>query len=1139
MTTAVTANNLAASATLGGSGYLYIGGYNTNPSTPIYPTPFTVNSTGPIAIADNFSGGNVEANIWNTVYPSSYAGTGIRFQQLLTTGTYRDLVFFKNTGAIAFGGISNFGSSGQLLQSNGDSTATWISLSGVTVGKANNLVGGTAGQIPYQIGPDTTSFMTNTNWNSSTSVLSVTGTVQATVFSRTGNFTATAWTTTSPVFNNAAAVLTDSSTLANTTVTSRTAVAFLAPTFAAANANITITDAANLYVGSPVPGTSITITNQWGIWNAGSSLVGGSEKIGTSLAVGSYSITANTGDILASGNVMFGYSTAQSGARLSANGGAYINGITTNTGALVVNSTLSPIGKATVYVPSTNIVTAWDNTSTAGLVIAGTGDKVRLQFGVGSSTLGAYAGWIQASYDNTSGNIGTEPLILNPIGGAVAIGTSTSAGYKLEVNGGAFIGGTLTATTLAGALAFSHTTGTGLTGLAYNGSAAVSWTLATAYGDSINPYASKTANYFLAAPNGAAGVPSFRAVVAADIPTLNQNTTGSAGSVANSLTAGNGLGGGTYNGSAAVSFTNNGVTSLSAGTNIAVSASTGAVTVSVTGTVGAATSAVYARALQQTDGPSFLVPVDPRGASGARGTDLAPNTYSQGLFSEFKNASLYTGVSGNYAGLLTYANWVGTSASTGDPSYSLLFSPQAANSTLPPRLQLRAGIDTTWGKWSDILHSGNHASAAGSWTPNFSGGVRGYANGSFKKDSGTNPSWDGQVYSSEGYSTRVYCSAKAGETNTHIMFGLNSDPTTDASYTSIDYAWYLNAGSIAIYESGASIYGSGTYSVNDVFTITYDGTNVRYYYNDTLIRTIARAVSGTLYFDSSFYEVPCSLTSVAFGSTGVGGATGASLTLASLGVGTPSVGTAGAVTAPILQLGRSNFAGSGISWYSSGYTAWSTYMAAASATTVGPTSNITAPSGTLVTSWALRNFVENAGGYGFTWESGTSTGQPTVVAEILASNGSFRSAGNITAAVSLGVGTAASGTTGEIRATNEITAYYSDRRLKTDVRSIDNAVDKVVSLNGIIYKSNDIAAKYGYNTTNDIVGLFADEVEAVLPQAVRPAPFDQDENGNSKSGENYKTIQYEKLVPLLVEAIKEQQQQIAQLQEMVNKLANK
>ena len=52
--------------------------------------------------------------------------------------------------------------------------------------------------------------------------------------------------------------------------------------------------------------------------------------------------------------------------------------------------------------------------------------------------------------------------------------------------------------------------------------------LNAAYGDTLNPYASKTANFVLAAPTGVAGVPVFRAVVAADIPTLNQSTTGNA-----------------------------------------------------------------------------------------------------------------------------------------------------------------------------------------------------------------------------------------------------------------------------------------------------------------------------------------------------------------------------------------------------------------------------------------------------------------------------------------------------------------------------------------------------------------------------------------------------------------------------------
>jgi hypothetical protein len=69
---------------------------------------------------------------------------------------------------------------------------------------------------------------------------------------------------------------------------------------------------------------------------------------------------------------------------------------------------------------------------------------------------------------------------------------------------------------------------TGTSPVASSGGTTPAISLASGYGDTLNPYASKTANFVLAAPNGTAGVPTFRAVVAADIPTLNQSTTGSA-----------------------------------------------------------------------------------------------------------------------------------------------------------------------------------------------------------------------------------------------------------------------------------------------------------------------------------------------------------------------------------------------------------------------------------------------------------------------------------------------------------------------------------------------------------------------------------------------------------------------------------
>ena len=119
------------------------------------------------------------------------------------------------------------------------------------------------------------------------------------------------------------------------------------------------------------------------------------------------------------------------------------------------------------------------------------------------------------------------------------------------------------------------------------------------------------------------------------------------------------------------------------------------------------------------------------------------------------------------------------------------------------------------------------------------------------------------------------------------------------------------------------------------------------------------------------------------------------------------------------------------------------------------------------------------------------------------------------------VGTTADPGAGAIYATGAITAFYSDRRLKDVKGTIVNALDKVSSLSGVYYTNNEVAVAHGYTSAETQVGLLAQDVEAVLPEIVKAAPFDLDEKGNSKSGEHYKTIQYERVIPLLVEAIKE------------------
>ena len=120
---------------------------------------------------------------------------------------------------------------------------------------------------------------------------------------------------------------------------------------------------------------------------------------------------------------------------------------------------------------------------------------------------------------------------------------------------------------------------------------------------------------------------------------------------------------------------------------------------------------------------------------------------------------------------------------------------------------------------------------------------------------------------------------------------------------------------------------------------------------------------------------------------------------------------------------------------------------------------------------------------------------------------------------SLGVGTGASGTGGEIRATNNITAYYSDDRLKTRLGVIEDALAKVKTLDTFYYEANETAQALGYEAIRE-VGISAQQVQAVMPETVAPAPID----------DQYLTVRYERLVPLLLAAIKELEAKVALLE---------
>ena len=120
--------------------------------------------------------------------------------------------------------------------------------------------------------------------------------------------------------------------------------------------------------------------------------------------------------------------------------------------------------------------------------------------------------------------------------------TAPNQAVSLTGSGTTTISGTYPNFTVSSADQYTGTV-TGVTGtspISSSGGTAPAISLASGYGDTQNPYASKTANYFLSAPNGSAGTPSFRAIVAADIPTLNQNTTGTASNVTGTVALANG-----------------------------------------------------------------------------------------------------------------------------------------------------------------------------------------------------------------------------------------------------------------------------------------------------------------------------------------------------------------------------------------------------------------------------------------------------------------------------------------------------------------------------------------------------------------------------------------------------------------------
>ncbi len=117
---------------------------------------------------------------------------------------------------------------------------------------------------------------------------------------------------------------------------------------------------------------------------------------------------------------------------------------------------------------------------------------------------------------------------------------------------------------------------------------------------------------------------------------------------------------------------------------------------------------------------------------------------------------------------------------------------------------------------------------------------------------------------------------------------------------------------------------------------------------------------------------------------------------------------------------------------------------------------------------------------------------------------------------------------GTLNVTGDVVAYYSDMRLKTKLEDLTGAVSKIKMLNSFYYEPNEKALELGYKKERRI-GLSAQEVQEVLPEAVSKASISHD----PKVEEDYLSVDYAKLVPLLVEGIKELKAEIEELKKQI------
>lgn len=351
--------------------------------------------------------------------------------------------------------------------------------------------------------------------------------------------------------------------------------------------------------GISVSGGPITTSGSITVVNTAPDQVVSLTGAGTTVVTGTYpnfTITSNDASLGTVTSVSVVTANGLSGSVATSTTTPAITLTTTVTGVVKGNGTaLSAASAGTDYVAPGAYTTSGLTMATArllGRTTASSGAAEEITVGTGLSLsagsltnsapdqvvslTGGTAISISGTYPSFTVTNSAPDQVVSLTGAGTTVVTGTYPNFTITSNDSTV--GTVTSVSGTGTVSGLTLTGTVTT----SGSLTLGGTLAVVPSD----FASQTANTFLAAPNGAPGAPTFRAIVAADVPTLNQNTTGTAANVTGIVAVANGgtgLSSTPANGAIDIGngtgFTR---TTLTAGTNVSITNGAGAITINAT-----------------------------------------------------------------------------------------------------------------------------------------------------------------------------------------------------------------------------------------------------------------------------------------------------------------------------------------------------------------------------------------------------------------------------------------------------------------------------------------------------------------------------------------------------------------------------